>query len=394
MKQKIYLICLALLTILIIPSLSDSAPTQTSTSWQDNFTDIFGIPDDSGTSAYDNITFSGGYAELDRYSGIPWWDANWKYMKIIDISYQSSGSPSLPVPSPSGSDTSLVGYWHFAEGSGPTAKDGSGNGNDGTLKGGASFTAGGKYGPGINLDGNDDYVNVPDDPSISGLSAVTVAAWIKVSSWPAPGSCTGHLPLVCYKFIIDKSNWNETREYRMRYEELSNSIHWHVSSDGSDPGAIEAVIPTSSISVGGWHYLVGTWSNVTGNLSIYLDGILYDSDTYNAAGLYDGTANLSIGSSGNNGSYGTKDDFNGTIDEVRIWNRALTPEEILSNYEEDLDSNLVGSWHLSENVGVTAQDSSANNNEGTLKNGTATCFNTYCPTWTTGKIGTAIHFDG
>lgn len=94
--------------------------------------------------------------------------------------------------------------------------------------------------------------------------------------------------------------------------------------------------------------------------------------------------------------------MNGSIDETRIYNRALTAAEIKGLYdagESDktnssvsqpqgtgrLDSGLAGYWKMDENTGTSATDSSTNGNTGTLTNG---------PTWTTGQIGSAVNFDG
>ena len=75
-------------------------------------------------------------------------------------------------------ESSLIGYWKFNEGSGTTVEDSSGNGNDGTINGDATWTTG-KNGGGLDFDGLDDYVDVGD---IDLTDAFTIAAWIKISS--------------------------------------------------------------------------------------------------------------------------------------------------------------------------------------------------------------------
>jgi len=60
----------------------------------------------------------------------------------------------------------LVGYWSFDEGSGEMAKDGSGNGNDGSLENGTEWTAG-KFGDAVQFDGTDDYVDVGNAGNLS-----------------------------------------------------------------------------------------------------------------------------------------------------------------------------------------------------------------------------------
>ena len=156
----------------------------------------------------------------------------------------------------------------------------------------------------------------------------------------------------------------DSREYRIRYESSISSLVWHVSNDGTDENIGRLSIPISEVPVNEWHYLAGTWYNETGEFLFYLDGTLYNSSTYNTPKLFDGTANFSIGSSGNSDAGGSTDDFNGIIDDVKIYNRALTPAEIMGNYNEGLgnltdyqikiEKGLVGSWHFSQNTGTTA----------------------------------------
>jgi hypothetical protein len=74
-------------------------------------------------------------------------------------------------------ETNLVAEWHLDEGSGPTAVDTSGNGNDGTIYG-ASWTDG-KRGKGLSFDGTDDYIDCGQGSSLKITGAITVEAWVK-----------------------------------------------------------------------------------------------------------------------------------------------------------------------------------------------------------------------
>ena len=75
----------------------------------------------------------------------------------------------------------LVGYWKFDEGSGTTAVDSSGQGNDGTLKGAPEWAVG-QLGDALDFDGSSDYVEVPHNPSLSITEAITIAAWSYMST--------------------------------------------------------------------------------------------------------------------------------------------------------------------------------------------------------------------
>ena len=76
---------------------------------------------------------------------------------------------------------SLVGYWAFDEEKGDTARDYSGNGNDGVLKGGPKWVDG-KFGKGLQVGGSKAYVSVPDDESLQVTDAITMPGWTNVTS--------------------------------------------------------------------------------------------------------------------------------------------------------------------------------------------------------------------
>jgi len=75
-------------------------------------------------------------------------------------------------------DPSLVGLWHFDEGSGTTATDSSESGNTGTLINGPVWTTG-KVGGALSFDGTDDYVSVPDSDSLDITNQLTIDLWVK-----------------------------------------------------------------------------------------------------------------------------------------------------------------------------------------------------------------------
>jgi hypothetical protein len=85
---------------------------------------------------------------------------------------------SIAITANAKSIEGLVVYFDFSEGKGDTATDGSGKGNDGTLKGGTKWEAG-KYGGGLAFDGVDGVVEVKDSDSLQFTDGLTLAAWIK-----------------------------------------------------------------------------------------------------------------------------------------------------------------------------------------------------------------------
>ncbi len=266
-------------------------------------------------------------------------------------------------------DYGQVGYWGMDEGGGQYAFDGSGNSNNGTL--GANVNPGtddpswttGKVGSALSFDG-DDYVRVETSASLeSAYYEVTMEAWIK------PNDVTNE------QYILSKSDGYAGCQWYLR---IGGGVAMTVVVyDNTSAGY--AFSKTGSLSVGVWQHVVGIFSASQGKFKIYINGVEYSSTTAapNAGGLAD--RYLNIGRQGS-GSY-----FNGLIDEVRIYSRALTAEEVRYHYNR---GGPVAQWKFNEGSGLTAYDSSGNGNTGTLQNNMATT------SWTSGKYGSALSFDG
>ncbi len=194
------------------------------------------------------------------------------------------------------------------------------NGRDGKVNSSGSF------------DGGSDYITIDDNSIYSGLRAVSVSAWIYPDEWSTT--------IGSYHFIVAKSNWGDNREFRIRYEHdpgasITQRIRWHISDDGDDPGANETDISAVEyLPVGSWYHVLGTYDSDDNSLNFFVNGELVDSATNVTSGLYDGTAPVSIGSSGDDGANETTqfDNFDGQIDEVKIWNYALTAEQVKNEY--------------------------------------------------------------
>src|SRR3989338_2689930 len=309
---------------------------------------------------------------------------------------------SLIVKAPPyiGLQEGLVGHWSFDGPDMITQSDGdqkaldrSGNNNTGTLTNGPKRAAG-KIGQALEFDAfasNDQSVVVSDNATISGLSAVSVSVWFKMSSFPG---------LNDFQFVVSKSNLSDNREYRFRLEDSSggNGLVWIISNDGNDPGTAKTVHGISNFSLNTWYHAVGTYDDNNNDLlHLYINGVLVDTETGESGGTFDGTGNLFFGSDGINASTG--DEFDGQIDEVRVYNRALSPDEIKRLYkigstfvvnktrQDTLREGLVGHWSFdgTDMDGNRALDRSGQGNTGALTNG---------PKKVAGKIGQALDFDG
>lgn len=291
----------------------------------------------------------------------------------------------------------LVGLWSFdgADLSGTTAYDRSGNGNNGTLTDGPAAAIG-KVGQALNFDGVNDYVGVADSNSLDMTANWSVATWVKFDSFYT-GNCEnnaiinkGHDGLNGF-YGLDITEPDELCGPTTGAKQASFSIRF---SDGTSAGVSGN---TQNLTTGIWYHLVGTYDGTS--LKIFLNGVQDGSTSVSGKTVAANTDLLYFGKM-NNGSFPYWVD--GSIDDVRIYNRALSATEVQALYalgDADkinssmaqpqgtgrLDSGLQSYWSLDENTGTTTTDASTNALTGTLTNG---------PAWITGQIGYGIDFDG
>jgi hypothetical protein len=202
----------------------------------------------------------------------------------------------------------LVGYWKFDEGSGNTAYDLSNYTNDGTINGGPKWVAG-KIGAALEFDGSDDYVDCGNDPSLNINDRITVAAWVKTTS-------TAH-----GYFVSKGTAWDETGHYAIGQEyNVPMTFQFEIAGSG---GTVE-LDSNVAVNDGQWHYIVGTYDDTV--VRVYIDGVEENSSTGTNRLTDSAIGGLTIGQRGGN-------IISGTIDEVRIYNHALTEGEILGAME-------------------------------------------------------------
>jgi hypothetical protein len=203
----------------------------------------------------------------------------------------------------------LVAYWKFDEGEGDIAFDNSGNYNDaGLMCAGEGCSppkwVEGKIGMALEFDGVDDYVEVPNSPSLNfgSLTDFTIVTWVK----RIDGAGT----------IVDKRNPHYVG-YSLQWDGLGKVVLALRDSDGTE------VVHTSIVSIGAAWCHVAVVFDRDNNATVYVNGILDSNKNINEVGNIDNTYPLRIGRRNDNASQA-----NGLIDEVRIYDRALTEEEI------------------------------------------------------------------
>lgn len=195
---------------------------------------------------------------------------------------------------------SVMGLWHLNG----NANDASGKGNNGSVSGAIAINTG-KFGGAYSFDGTDDYISIPHSISLNITGDITIALWIKVDDVK---SLSDEVP-----DVLTKGDYNEA------YSVWAGN--WDLEKDGYTFAINNNQVVSNTDASGGWDFLVCVKSGTSG--LIYLNGRLDGSGTVPSTIRTTSTA-LTISSS----SY----PFAGDIDEVAIWNRALSAAEIRALY--------------------------------------------------------------
>jgi hypothetical protein len=200
----------------------------------------------------------------------------------------------------------LVGYWKLDEGAGTIAYDSSGYDNDGTIYG--AIWVNGKHGKALSFDGEDDYVEVPDSPTLDIENEITIAAWIKINS--LPGSYAAHLVGKAY----ESDDWDGNY-----WIALGPNGEWSFSFAPAGQSAIDHW-STGTLETNKWYHIAATFNDANDIVKLYVNDTL-DSQFVETNSMVTDDFPLLMAKGGL--WY-----FNGILDEVRIYNRALSEEEI------------------------------------------------------------------
>jgi RHS repeat-associated protein len=285
----------------------------------------------SGVSLYDGYAYVGQGAVGGSTSGFTFETTSGAnlatYQTGLDnstayapVGTQSPDSSSMTVaaiftadasPVPSG----LVAAYGFDEGSGTTAADSSGHGNTGTIHD-ATWTSAGKYGNALDFDGSDSYVDVPSSSSLQLSDAMTIEAWVK----PAfVGSA--------WQDVANKGPW----DYALM-----------ATADNGGDGP-----PAGLGSIGGnWYDLYGGTSGLPedewSHLAITYDGAelnMYINGSWVASEPASGTIESSDGDLVIGDDFDFHAYYDGTIDELRIYNTALTQTQVQYDMDTPIGSS-------------------------------------------------------
>ena len=236
---------------------------------------------------------------------------------IIDKSLVKG--PALVFPSvrnmlgslPDSADTleqGLVLKYDMLEAGGNKIYDQSYDGNDGSLEGDAHFVLS-EMGPALDFNGTGDYVNCGNNESLNSTD-VTVSAWINTSA-------IDHLRVIVSKYITVA----ESRSWLFRLS--GKKLQIRLSADGASNTSMDTV--DEIVSVGQWYHVAFTKGRTT---KCYVNGIEKALDGDFTDDLFPTSTNVLIGDYAG----ASVQMFTGQIGPIRIYNRALTEQEVMQLY--------------------------------------------------------------
>ncbi len=278
-----------------------------------------------------------------------------------------------------------VAHWKFDENTGTATYDSTSNGNNSTTWTGNTTWAAGKYGSALSFDGTDDVVRFTETTStdLGGSSSYTLAAWFKTTANFSNNAV-----------ILSKYNATGTLPFGL-YLNPSEQGVFQFGDAGSN---IVTITGATALNDGGWHHIVGVRDVGADTAYLYIDGKLIGSSNDITTSSMVNNNDISIGNAGT--SY-LAYDFNGQIDDVRIYDYARSATQVLEDINANLppgvsasfgsdqsylSNGLVGYWKMDENTGTTTSDSSGNNNTSSTFSGDVS--------WVTGVYGSGLSFDG
>jgi hypothetical protein len=223
----------------------------------------------------------------------------------------------------------LVGWWPFNG----NANDESGNGNNGTVNG-ATLTNDrfGNSNMAYSFDGVDDNIEIIDNPSFSFFlnSSYSVNIWFNLISLGSTQAFIGQ---------GDGDGLNQNRFWRISFYS-NNNISNHIRGNLSDPFDTKNMHPWLAINQ--WH-MISMVRNYNNDLKMYLDGGLIDTDIdiTGVSSPFTQQRNILLGAFFNSYPNILMQYLNGSLDDIGIWNRALTECEIKDLYDSQLGSQAI-----------------------------------------------------
>jgi hypothetical protein len=326
-------LCFAVLALLLILVASQAQAASVKLSWNPPTSNADGTPlnDLAGyiiyygqSSTNYGATVDVGNATTYTLSGLAGGQRYYFAVTAYDTSQNKSAfsnEASLITPIDPPTSSGLVAAFNFDEGSGLKVNDVSGNANHGTISG-ATWTSLGRYGKALVFDGVNDWVSINDSPSLDLTTRMTLEAWVYPTVTP-----TG------WRTVIQK-------------EQSGGAVYYlHANSDQNRP-ATGVYIGGEKILYGGTRLVTNTWKHLATTYDgsrqrLYVNGVEVSNRAQTGQMLVS-SGSVRIGGNSVWGEF-----FKGRIDEVRIYNRALTASAI----QADMNTHVAPSSSASQLAG-------------------------------------------
>ena len=288
----------------------------------------------------------------------------------------------------------LVGYWPLDDGAGTVARDASGNGNIGTLQNSPTWVTG-QMGTALSFDGSSQSVfGTVTSASQKSFSALTISVWARATNLGANASLFGR---------TDGSTIYQTNgAFGLDLNIAAGSKFGFHFNNGTDNRIAFNFTPSTNT----WYHLVATFDSSTGAVALYVNGVQSVSTTLSAASIASITNGMFRIAQWDTST--SQFWFPGTLDDVRIYNRALSAADVTALYNIGaaklgatkgassqstlISSGLVGYWTFDGKntnwASGTTADASSNGNTGSL----ISMSTSTSPVL--GKIGQAMSFNG
>lgn len=206
----------------------------------------------------------------------------------------------------------------------------------------------------LNFDGQDDYVELPPECIPTG-NAITISFW-----------ALGGEKLPSYNSVLEALDANNARVVNIHLPWENSKIFFDCGGSGGNYDRIEKVAQASDFK-GVWSHWAFTKNAATGEMKIYLNGQLWYSETGKTITLTKATK-VRLGSAASGSNY-----YNGSLDELRIWNRCRSQSEIQADMNHRLVGDEPGLWayyRFDEGFGDRLYDQTENAFHGSIKGAT------------------------
>lgn len=261
---------------------------------------------------------------------VEWTSLAWTPAAPSGVQLQANGATETEYSAGNVSMSGNVLLAHLNETSGSDFVDASGQGNKGTCSGTGCPVLGGdgKFVTAASFDGVDDQISIPSSPSLNVTQAVTVEAWIYPTVMPNKDQGAA---------IVSKgNNGNDARYELLTVSSLpvgANAATWRLSNHSTiDPNTGSAIsyIYGGNMPLNAWSHVVGTYDGSV--MSLYVNGIQMASQSAAGGPITTDNNPLMIGVRQNQSATTGNSHFKGMIDEVAVYNRALSAAEVQNRF--------------------------------------------------------------